>query len=194
MRLAGIALVTLLCGCVGPQPIYQLVPVAIGNASMPAQQAAAICHPKAQAAGYRAANEVRAVYAGRQNQVTGYHCTFSGSTGDCDAKTRGGSPYDGIMQGQDERGAQTSMESAVFAECMAHFGWGLENQCVRNCGEYRAEPASTSKGFTNNAASRAAAAQDDKPIGAACKHFLECAAGLYCDMTKKTCQKAGQGK
>ena len=136
--LLAVTACALTAGC-GSMPRYQTRPVAIvANPSIPAEQAKAICLPRARAEAARAQAAAQAQVRADRDRVTGYRCTTdrygNRSTTDCTPQTGGtGGFSEGLNQALAPRLAYDETGAAVFTSCIAEYGWATERVCVQNC-------------------------------------------------------------
>jgi len=137
-----IALGASVTACAVPQ--YSLRPYSISKApSMSAEQAWAMCAPRAELEGKRARQAMQQRNAAERDRVTGYNCqtkqspySYGGNTynSDCTAQTQGSGGFaGGFAAGMAEGNAYSSTRDMVFQSCMAEAGWGLKSVCVQNC-------------------------------------------------------------
>lgn len=132
-------------------PSYSLQPYPLRSApSISAEQAWAICSPRAHAEAQRAQYAAQQNNSMQRNQVTGYNCQTTRDpyayndtyTSNCTAQTRGyGSGYGGMAAaftaGAMEANAYNDTSKYIMSRCMAESGWGLRSVCVKNCGDDR---------------------------------------------------------
>ena len=91
----------------------------ISNPSTSAEQAWAICSPKARMAGRAAENS----YKSRSSRRSSIDCTFVGSSAFCDSGYGGGGFWGGVAEGLGKWAAEEKAKEDVMESCLAKYGW-----------------------------------------------------------------------